>query len=713
MTQRLGYAWLLAALLIGVLNSYCRADVLGNNVFVVAIPFEKQLYSKNQITQMMQTYRNIELFETPTTIVATAGHYLRDREAQALLAILKPLYPKAYIASRSDFSPPGTPVPWLSRIKLSDIGHKRDIISYGPRPYISLAFPWTPGTQIDDGRLMLHLKWPVFLKSLSSVHVSIGGISAGAYELANDGGEMLLSIPMAPLAGSLNENPPGRELNVIVQGSLRLFNDYCKNLETSELWLAMGSDSRLELSHASDTALLNTFLQGASPSIVVAADQAQADICQGALTMVAAATAAVPSVNVSCALSPAVNAHGRTVVVGDFDRDLVIAGSTLYVTPDGARILADKASVLLATHGATVQDIKETQWNIMDEPLAFSFLGFKTSSVKGIGELVTQMKFTLPQIKGLPKTLTAVLHVAHTPVPLKDKGLLKIRLNGNLIASQRLSHQEKSVPFSTSVVLPVDKLTDQNRLEVVFAYYISQSLCEGVPAEMEATLFEDSTLLIGPRDNNATGALTLDRIMGCMYGKGALVVPSMSESAMHPLGKWAAMYGALHRQAPDFFLTDKISDQMQFDYMVMSVGSSPVPEAVTPLVITGEEMSVRNPLTGEVPFKISADDPVWIIQTFRHQKAPTLVFSSLAPDTTPLPDLGLKEMERLGGNVAAGRGRQWQSMDIGRKLVAKAPGKPDFTYYWDQYRLAATLALAAILVCFFYYMYARLTGKKN
>nr|WP_319490832.1 hypothetical protein [uncultured Desulfobacter sp.] len=51
MTQRLGYAWLLAALLIGALSSYCRADVLGNNVFVVAIPFEKSLYSKHQIAQ--------------------------------------------------------------------------------------------------------------------------------------------------------------------------------------------------------------------------------------------------------------------------------------------------------------------------------------------------------------------------------------------------------------------------------------------------------------------------------------------------------------------------------------------------------------------------------------------------------------------------------------------------------------------------------------
>lgn len=711
MTQRLGYVLLLAALMIGALTTYCRAEVLGTHIFVVAIPFEKSLYSKDQIEQKLQVYRDVELFETDNTIVAATGHYLRDREAQALLEILKPRYPKAYIARLTDFSPPGTPVPWMSQIKLSDIGHKRDIISYGFRPYIAVAFPWLPGTRIQSGRLVLHLKWPAFLKSLSSVHVTIGGISAGAYELANDRGEMSLSIPMAPLARLLDENPPGRELNVTVQGSLRLFNDYCKDLAASELWMAMGSDSRLDLSHTSDTALLNSFLQGASPSIVVAADQAKADICQGALTMVAAAKAAVPSVNVACAFSPLVNPHGHTVVVGDFDRDLVIEGSTLYVSPDGVRALADKASGLLATSGATVQEVKNTQWTSVAEPLAFSFLGFKTTSVKGVGELVTQMKFTLPQINGFPETLTAVLHVAHTPVPLEDKGLLKIRLNGNLIGAKRLSHHEKSMPFVTSFTLPVDKLTDQNRLEVVFAYYISQGACEGLPSEMEATLFEDSSLMVGAKDT--TRPLRLDWVMGSMHGRGAVVVPGLSGPVIHPLAKWAAMYGALHRKVPDFLLTDKMPDHMYFDYFVMSVGASPVPDGVTPLVATGKDMFVRNPLTGEVPFKVTADAPVWIVQTFMHQKAPALLFSCLEPETAPLPDLGLKVIERLGGNVAAGRGRHWQSMDIGRKLVAKPPEKPDLTYYWDKYRLAVTLALAAVLVCFFYYMYTRLTGKKN
>lgn len=698
---------------VGSLNTYCTAEVLGTHVFVVAIPFEKSLYSKNQIGQEMQAYRNVELFETDDTIMAATGHYLREREARALLTVLKPRYPAAYIARLTDFSPPGSPLPWRSRIKLSDIGYQRDVISYGPSPYITVSFPWSPDASIQGGRLSLHLKWPATLKVPSSVHVTVSGISAGTYELASGQGEMVLSIPMAPLARLLYENPPGGRLNVTVQGSLRLFNDYCKDLRASELWMAMGSDSCLELSRTSDPALLNRFLLGSSPSIVVAADQAKLDICQGALTMVAAAKAAVPSVNVTCGLAPAVNPFGHTVVVGDFDRDLVIAGNTLYVTPDGTRALADKASQLLATTKATVQDVKDTEWNIATTPLAFSFLGFKTTSVKGVRELITQLNFTLPQINGLPKTLTAVLHVAHTPIPQEDKGLLKIRLNGNLVGSQRLSRHEKSMPFTTSFTLPVDKLTDRNRLEVVFAYYISQSFCDGLPAEMEATLFEDSSLLTGPQDTNSTHPLRLDRIMGSMDGRGALVVPGLSESDMHPLAKWAAMYGALHRQTPNFILTDTIPDRMHFDYLVMSVGASPVPEGVNALVTTGKEIFVRNPLTNEVPFKVSADEPVWIIQTFRHKDAPALVFSCLAPGKTPIPDLELKEMERLGGNVAAGRGRHWQSMDIGRKLVAKAPEKPDFTYYWDQYRLAATLALAAVLVCFFYYMYARLTGKKN
>lgn len=173
------------------------------------------------------------------------------------------------------------------------------------------------------------------------------------------------------------------------------------------------------------------------------------------------------------------------------------------------------------------------------------------------------------------------------------------------------------------------------------------------------------------------------------------------------------MYGELHRKIPVFTLVDNIPDAVQFDYFVLSVTNNPLPSGFTPLITTGEEIAVRNPLTDEIAFRVTADAPVWITQTFRHQNVPALMFSCLAPDKAPMPTLDLKAMEQLGGNVAASRDKYWQSMEIGEKLIARSPNQPDLTYYWHRYSLLATLALAGVLVCFFYYVYTQLTGRKN
>lgn len=122
------------------------------------------------------------------------------------------------------------------------------------------------------------------------------------------------------------------------------------------------------------------------------------------------------------------------------------------------------------------------------------------------------MPFTLPQIGGYPKTLSAALHVVHTPIPDDDKGLIKVRLNGSLVSSERLSTNRATAPFTVTVTLPVDKLAQRNQLEVAFTYYPSQGNCAGVSPEMEATLFDDSSFLIGAPDIDKT--LRLDSTVG-------------------------------------------------------------------------------------------------------------------------------------------------------------------------------------------------------
>ncbi len=711
MTKKAPCTLLLAVIFSVVFTSYGQCESLGNEIFTVAIPFAQEQFNKDQITQKMQRYRNVVLFEEQKSRVAAVGHYLRKQEATALLADLKPEYPEARIASLNNFATPGTVLPWLSRIQLNELGYQSDLISYGPHPYIAFSFPWTPGTQAENGRLLLHIRHTPLLQSFSSVHVKIAGISAGIYDITQNHDPLSISIPLAPFADFLDNNIHDGHLNVTVEGTLRLFDDSCKNQQANELWLAVDNDSLIETNHTSDTALLNRFLADSAPAVMVVADETNKDIWQGVLTTVAAAKAAVPSIKVSVAMSPAVNPFGHTIIVGAFDQDMVLEGSTLYLSPEGARALGNKVAGLLASPRAAVQTLEHTEWNQTGSPLAFSSLGFQTASVKGAGELVTQTYFTLPQLNGFPKSLTAVLHLTHTSIPPEDKGFLKIRLNGHMIASQRLSHKEKISPFFASFSLPVDKLTDMNRLEVVFAYYLNQGNCKGIPAEMEATLFDDSSLIIGSEDTGQD--LRLNRVMGSMNGRGALVVPQMSYTAMRPLVEWASMYGELHRKIPVFTLVDKIPNAVQFDYFVLSVTDNPLPSEFTPLITTGEDIAVRNPLTGEIPFRVTAEAPVWITQTFRHQNVPALVFSCLAPDKAPMPTLDLKAMEQLGGNAAAGRDQYWQSMVIGKKLIASPPDQPDFTYYWNKYSLLATLALAGILVCFFYYVYTRLTGKRT
>lgn len=685
-------------------------ETLGNEIYAVAIPFAQKSSTKEEIAQQFRQYRDARIVEDATTITAVVGGFFRPTEASALLAVFKGKYPTAEIRKKSEIRGDSQPLGTVSRIQLGDAGYDRDIIAYGPRPFVGVSFPWIPGIPLPGSNLILHLHRTPLLKFPSAVTVKISGVTVGFQELSGQSEEAYISIPLAPLAKELKEQFLENRLHVTLEGSLRLFDDPCNDIQSSELWLSLSKDSAIEIARQQGNVQVNSFLSSAFPSLLVVADEKQPSHGEAALTAVAIAKAISPSLPVSFASTPAVNPYGATVVIGDFDEDMAVVESTLYLTPKGAHLLGDRIAPLLATTRAKAVSWKQTAWNETGKPLSFSALGYHSTSISGIGELVVRVPFSLPQIGGYPQSLAAALRITHSPFSAPDKGMIKVRLNGALVASKWLTNDTTINPFTLTFPLPVEKLAQRNQLEVVFTYFADEGKCSGASSTMEATLFEESTLLIGPP--NRQRQLLLDSVLGEMHGRGGVLVPDPSVLSMAPLVDWAAMYGELHQEVPDIHFLQNLSAEDHYDYYVVSTAKGDLPPVIQPLVAMGKDIIVRNPLTGETPVQVEIGAPLWVAQTFRHQNAPMLIFSCLARGQEPIPNLTLTHLEHLGGNVAVGKADRWQAMTIGQKLKAVQPDKPDFAYYWNVYKTSALIVLALILLLFFYYVYTHLTGRK-
>ena len=687
------------------------AETLGSEIYSVAIPFAKESFSKEEIGQEFRQYRDARIFEEESANIALVGGFLRASDAATLLAHFQEKYPEAEVLKPAELTGTAQPLQAVSPIRLRDAGYDRDSIAYGPRPFIGVSFPWVPGPPAEGSTLTLKLRKTPLLKFPSAVTVKISGVTVGFYELSNQSEEIDLTVPLARFADTLKDQFRENRLHVTIEGSLRLFDDPCKDIQASELWLSLSRDSVVEIAHRYGDVALNSFFSSAFPSLTVVADEKEPAAVEAALTVVGAAKATSPSLPVSFASPPAVNPFGATAVIGDFDEDLTVSHSTLYLTPKGARLLGDQISSLLATPQATALSWQRTAWNESGSPLPFSALGFQTTSVAGRGELAVRVPFTLPQLGTFPQSLTAVFKLIYSPLPETDKGMLKVRLNGTLVAARRLDHEGMKTPFTLTFPLPVDKLAQRNQLDAVFTYFADEGRCSGASPTMEATLFEESSLLVGAPDQ--TRQLLLDSAVGQMRGRGAVLMPEPSVLSLAPLVDWAAMYGELHQQAPDITVMQTLPAEEQFDYYLASTANGSTLPGIEPLVATGKDLIVRNPLTGETPVQVKIGSPLWIAQTFRHQNAPMMLFSCLARGEEPMPELTLTHMQRLGGNVAVGKGEQWQAMTIGRKLTAAQPDKPDFAYYWSVYKTTALVILAGIVLLFFYYVYTHLTGRKH
>ena len=686
-------------------------EKLGNDIYCLTIPFTKSSTSKEDIARKFRQYRDVSIAEDATTVTAVLGRFLRTTDASALLAALKEKYPQAQIRKLTEISMAAQPLQAISRIQLRDAGYDRDIIAYGPHPFIGASFPWIPGLPAQGSKLILRLHRTPLLKYPSTVTVKISGITVGFYELSKQGEDADITVPLAPLAEALKEQFQENRLHVTVEGSLRFFDDPCRDIQSSELWLSVSRDSAVELAHRQGDVQLNSFFSNALPSLLVVANEKEPASVEAALTVVAVARATSPSLTVSFASAPAVNPSGATAIIGDFDEDLAVTASTLYLTPAGAHLLGDRIASLLATTRTNAVSWKRTSWNEIGRPLPFSALGFHSTSITGLGELVVRVPFSLPQIGGYPQSLAAAFKIIHSPLPANDKGMIKVRLNGTLVASQRLSNDATMTPFTLTFPLPVDKLAQRNQLDAVFTYFTNEGNCTGTSPTMEATLFEESSLLVGAPENQRQ--ILLDAVLGEMQGRGAVLVPEPSALSLAPLVDWAAIYGELHQQAPDIHCLQALPASETFDYYIVSAGNGSLPQGIQPLVATDKDLIVRNPLTNETPVQVKIGTPLWVVQAFRHQNAPMMIFSSMARGEEPMPALTLTHLERLGGNVAVGKGDQWQAMTIGQKLKAVQPDKPDIAYYWNVYKTTALVVLAGILLLFLYYVYTRLTGNKQ
>lgn len=622
--------------------------------------------------------------------VLYAGAFLHQQEAASLAAAFAG-------ASAVSVSPPHDHEwrPWRQRISLASLGWDAPRVAQGVEPFFSLRLPWLEGTDTRGSRIFFQLHFPPGLRAPSRVEVWAKGIPLAAAPV--HGEAMTMEVPLDPLAAQ----PRDGILELEVRGILSVTGDRCLDAQSGGLWMRIDPSSALDVVR---TTPARTVRGAVLEAATVGARIVQRVHDQPYLEAVCRLSAALGQLAwrddvVELAPNPG---FVPSIVVGDIAQDVLWTGTTLYLSPQGAQLIASQWMSALLTQGTRVE-LATLQPPSAASTIPLASLGQSGATVRGQGDLVIPIHLNVARLGVWPRLLAVGLSISHSAIPEKDQAAIVLRLNGRVLESQEL-HGAGSRRL-LRLEIPGRLLQGNNVLEVVFRYTPQEGECSGPnQPTLEASLLEDSFVEV--QGEMTTPPLSLASFATQAWGEGIIVTSKKHAQETPNLIALCQALGRLNPTLPSLRLAspgEVPSGQFLLTDDLSFAGS-------TPLVLSLEATEIRNPLTGAVLARFTPQDPLALVQTFRDSRGrPVLAVSG--PALVP-PHLASLLSASGGANLMVARDELWQFFEIGDKFQIVQPGTKGLLWYLERYRLILFLVLGSLLLAGLIALYLR-TGRSK
>ncbi len=392
-----------------------------------------------------------------------------------------------FLASQVSFAQQGS----YLQLSFSDLGWKESVRLEGGNPAYTLYLPNFTGVDWGQSFLYLHLDASQFIHSPSSVSVYGDG------ELLLHGrlraGENTLRIAL----GALSREEKVHRIEI--RAYLVVSEDFCEDLASGNLFLVLRKDSLFQL-YREEVPLesLEDFLSFPTERIEILLPPGEwsPDIQEAFMRLYVFLKRFYRDMPVQIALgvledkTAEPGEHLRIFLSEERYRDFEIYGKALYLTPRGVEAVTQLPEFFIFT-SSEIEKVSEPTAH-PGQKITFKELGVNSLSFRGMGEMKYTVYFAASDLGGLPRSLNLVLYRNYLPSRYEANFLVK--LNGELIYSEKLDTQGAKELSPLVLQLPALLLSRENSLELCFSYFPEVGHCRRSEAPFEGFISGESYL---------------------------------------------------------------------------------------------------------------------------------------------------------------------------------------------------------------------------
>ncbi|MBW1982129.1 MAG: cellulose biosynthesis cyclic di-GMP-binding regulatory protein BcsB [Deltaproteobacteria bacterium] len=684
------------------------AIVAADTVYAVKIAGPMPEKKAEKILGQMPSYSDVALVHTARGFQVVLGCFWHRQEAELLLKGLGSRFHSSEIIAVADNALQQKRAA-LFNISLKDLGYEQGLLVRGVNSYAALSYPWYPGALFAGSSLVLHLRLSPLLAPRSTIEITVNSVPLFASFVEKLGSEASIEIPLDSLSAS---NPPSDTLNIEIRGYLWITGNRCVDEASGNSWLLVENSSFLKVHSQGPVLAVNEFFHDYRRVFHLILEKETRANVETALQVSSLIGMAGSSLKTTVVFGLP-TWKGKNVFIGEFPQDLKVVGSSLYLTPRGARVLAGRFAAVLAAAAVDVHAVEEASSSAAapSAEVSFAELGLADQQMRGTGDLTATIPFNLSQLGGAPGRLSCLLVYAHTPIFAEDRGYLKVRLNGILLESVMLEGQGGI--RNHSVELPVRYLHTSNTLEIVFSSQPEQGDCTGFMPQKEASVLADSAFYVDSLAGDVLGAV--GDYAGRFVGQGVVVLSQLTPDYYGPAAAIVKLMGQIQKQPVHISLHlagDPLSAEYRYAILCLQ------PEDLLrfhPIVDASKSFQVTNPMTGKVLVSVALSDTVHLLQAFEtDSKIPVLAHCRVGSRARQALVLTAADLKKLSsGNVAIEKQGTWYTAQVGRKLRIVYPHRKGWEYYWVRYKLAVSIFLGTLGLLLLIYLQRTMTGRKK
>ncbi|MBW5445379.1 hypothetical protein GE107_04795 [Cohnella sp. CFH 77786] len=614
------------------------------------------------------------------------------------------------------------------KLPLTQFGYTNDVLLEGMNPTFTVFLPLYDKIDWRKSEMVFYIRHSNFMIPNAYIQVNVNDSPVDSYKVADlkrlSDGNLMLRVPLNGVKVD-SDNPL---FKVELRTNLFDSESYCLDWNTNSLWTLIDKDSYISLQPANDHVRLtmDNFLKGFMDKIIIMIPEKPSKPVSSAY------------LKLDAFLHRVINK--RAVEIQRIDKIMPLKSTRLEriiaIRNDISNIYLDDNKILNIP--ASQVDYIMSEWYDLlpvnpvevlhvdeDTPssvIPLKQLGYSVIKAKGIGDLNTDIGFTVADFGGYPRQLTFTLMGSHLPFEVEKEyhHLLKISLNNHLIKAVHLRNDGKLADLE--VTLPTELLQRENTLRITYSYYPESGVCTKGGVFFEGEISEDSYFKV---DSYSTDVSRLDftDLPGRFMGSGAIVLPETNNAEYSSYLSAAASFLSAMKQFDQSNIQANIISLNElgsktYDYYIFFVSGDKLKELGSLAFTENSTFKIVARNKQKELLNINASQPIGILQIFKYKDRPAVAMNVFGSDKkliNRLSDrlLSMKEFRKLHGNLAFYVNDEIRDYEIGTNFQLIKPETKDWTYYYRSYKSEIFTAIWILSGVIFLLIYLSVARKKK